>query len=150
MKAARFTRGIVKIISHWVKLPKFCLIKVSVFNYWIKKSVYVLLKGTTQSVNWCFRYYVCMFDWNGTLLLSFTNPSTLRFTSNWSKVIKRNAGYIAVSACFPWEPLFLFAWHRHAYIFYWNAHFKSSFRGPGFNYCCKKCRSPIFLNQSLL
>lgn len=151
MKAAEVTRRIVnnKQLS---KMPEFCLIKVSLFNYWITNSVHVLLMGTTWS------------QWTNVLGTVFPRLTEMAHSCShlpkpvlWDSLQtgqkssrETQTGYIAVSACFPWEPPFLFTWCKKEDIFHWNAHFKSSFHGPGFNYCCKKCRNPIFLNQSLL
>lgn len=145
------------MISNWVELPKQTPDK-GVYIQLLQRSLCIVKGYDLKSVNFrgCVRsctVFVCLTlrqDWNGILLLSFSNPSTLRFASNWSKVIKgkMDSWYDCVSLFSSGASIAVCM--MRAYIYYWNAHFKSSFLGPAFYYCFKKCRNPISLNQSLL
>lgn len=133
-------------------MPEFCLIKVSIFNYWIKKSVYVSLKGTTQS-EWI--------DILGTVFACLTEMAHSCFhlpipvlwdlleTSQKSSR-ETQTGYIAVSACFFLGASISVCMTQACAHFLLKCPFQKFFPWPRINYCCKKCRNPIFLNQPLL
>lgn len=135
MKAARFTR-IVKIISNWVKCLNFvsqrCLFSISELRNECMYFKGYNPKWANQCFRYCFRCLHVWLKWHTPAFICQSQYFEIRF-----KPVKSHQGkhrlFIGCISLFSLGASISVSWLRHPYIFYWNAHLKSSFHGPGLN-----------------